>query len=196
MATLLWCVPKPKHNGFFKLFYASKCHPIVDIIPQSCVYPTLHYAYFILTSLLFSIIFWATSTTTEVTYIDAWVYSCPLSFILLFTAWANEDISSSGQELNHVSIFMTISAMTETGLNTVNLSTLNTFQQALLLVLMLMGSTMFVSWVVVIIRRRSLRGMKVMHQASSEEHAQSRNDYFRLAEYRALCLVCYRISFY
>ena len=38
------------------------------------------------------------------------------------------------------SLFFTVSAMTLAGLNTVNLSTLNTFQQSLLLVLIILGS--------------------------------------------------------
>jgi Trk-type K+ transport system membrane component len=38
-------------------------------------------------------------------------------------------------------LFLTVSAMTLAGLNTVNLSTLNTFQQILLLLLIMVGST-------------------------------------------------------
>lgn len=38
------------------------------------------------------------------------------------------------------SLFFTVSAMTLAGLNTVNLSTLNTFQQTLLFVLIMLGS--------------------------------------------------------
>jgi Trk-type K+ transport system membrane component len=39
------------------------------------------------------------------------------------------------------SLFLTVSAMTLAGLNTVNLSTVNTFQQILLLFLIMAGST-------------------------------------------------------
>jgi len=42
-------------------------------------------------------------------------------------------------------LFLATSAMTEAGLNTVNLLTLNTFQQAVLFVLIIMGSAIFVS---------------------------------------------------
>jgi hypothetical protein len=45
--------------------------------------------------------------------------------------------------------------MTEAGLNTINLSTLNTFQQILLFVLILMGSSIFVSISVVHIRKQA-----------------------------------------
>jgi hypothetical protein len=39
------------------------------------------------------------------------------------------------------SLFFTVSAMTLAGLNTVNLSNLNTFQQSMLFVLTMLGST-------------------------------------------------------
>jgi hypothetical protein len=56
------------------------------------------------------------------------------------------------------SLFFTVSAMTEAGLNTINLSELNTFQQFLLLLLILMGSSIWVSAWVVGVRRRAFRG--------------------------------------
>lgn len=51
--------------------------------------------------------------------------------------------------------FLTSSAMTEAGLNTVNLSTLNTFQQVILFLLIILGSAIFVSAFVVFVRLRS-----------------------------------------
>ena len=63
--------------------------------------------------------------------------------------------SSSSSTISYVdSLFMVVSAMTEAGLNTVNLSTLNMFQQVLLFVLMILGSSIWVSWLVVLLRRR------------------------------------------
>jgi len=53
------------------------------------------------------------------------------------------------------SIFLCISAMTESGLNTVNLSELNTWQQVIMFLLTIMGSTIFVSSFIVHIRRRA-----------------------------------------
>lgn len=50
------------------------------------------------------------------------------------------------------SLFMTVSGMTGAGLNTNNLSQLNTFQQVLLFVLILIGSPVFVSAIIVHIR--------------------------------------------
>lgn len=51
------------------------------------------------------------------------------------------------------SLFLTVSAMTLAGLNTVNLSELNSFQQSILFVLIMLGSAIFVSLMVVHVRR-------------------------------------------
>lgn len=53
------------------------------------------------------------------------------------------------------SLFLTISAMTGAGLNTINLSTLNTWQQVILFVLIGVGSPIFVSAFVVLVRKRA-----------------------------------------
>ena len=53
------------------------------------------------------------------------------------------------------SIFLTTSAMTLAGLNTVNLSSLNTFHQFLLFCLVQLGSAIFVSAFVVHVRRKA-----------------------------------------
>lgn len=50
-------------------------------------------------------------------------------------------------------LFLVVSAMTLAGLNTVNLSTLNTFQQIMLFLLIMLGSAIFVSAFVVQVRR-------------------------------------------
>ncbi|KAE8446307.1 hypothetical protein EG329_012054 [Mollisiaceae sp. DMI_Dod_QoI] len=77
-------------------------------------YITLHYTYFIFTTLLTSLIFWGTSTPQySISYTD--------------------------------SLFLVVSAMTEAGLNTVNLSQMTTFQQVLLWFLIVIGSSIFVS---------------------------------------------------
>jgi hypothetical protein len=69
------------------------------------------------------------------------------------------------------SIFFTVSAMTEAGLNTINLSTLNTFQQIILFILILMGSSIFVSISVVHVRRKAFehrfrREQRIRHTLS------------------------------
>ncbi|KAI6995489.1 TrkH-domain-containing protein [Hortaea werneckii] len=53
------------------------------------------------------------------------------------------------------SLFLTISAMTLAGLNTVNLSELNTFQQFLLFILIMLGSAIWVSSFVVLVRKHA-----------------------------------------
>ncbi|KAI4139963.1 MAG: hypothetical protein L6R39_006026 [Caloplaca ligustica] len=53
------------------------------------------------------------------------------------------------------SLFLAVSAMTMTGLNTVNLSEINTFQQFILFILLLLGSAITVSMVVVFVRLKA-----------------------------------------
>ncbi|RPD81556.1 TrkH-domain-containing protein [Lentinus tigrinus ALCF2SS1-7] len=54
-------------------------------------------------------------------------------------------------------LFLCYSALTVTGLSTVNLSTLTVFQQVILLVLMAVGNVTIVAWVMVLIRMRYFR---------------------------------------
>ena len=84
---------------------------------------TIHYTYFILTCLLFSVIFYGCSDPgRSITYTD--------------------------------SLFLVVSAMTEAGLNTVNLSQMTTGQQFILWFLILIGSSIFVSISTVLTRKR------------------------------------------
>jgi len=53
------------------------------------------------------------------------------------------------------SLFLVVSAMTLAGLNTVNLSILNTFQQVLLFILIILGSAILVSIAVVHVRKKA-----------------------------------------
>ncbi|KAI0762545.1 TrkH-domain-containing protein [Fomes fomentarius] len=54
-------------------------------------------------------------------------------------------------------LFLCYSALTVTGLNTVNVSTLTTFQQVILLLLMIMGNVTIIAWVMVLVRLRYFR---------------------------------------
>lgn len=83
---------------------------------------TLHYAYFIGTTLIASLIFWGASVPAK------------------SVGWWD-------------SLFMCMSAMTGSGLNTVNLSQLTTFQQVLLCVLMMLGSQVLVSYITIAFRK-------------------------------------------
>lgn len=98
-------------------------HQISLYLPP-CNFITLHYAYFIGTCLVSSIIFWGSSSPGKsVSYTD--------------------------------SLFLVVSAMTLAGLNTINLSELNTFQQFILFVLTLLGSAILVSIGVVHVRKKA-----------------------------------------
>jgi hypothetical protein len=88
-----------------------------------CNFITLHYAYFIVTCMIASVIFWGASTGPPIRYIDA--------------------------------LFLVVSAMTLSGLGSINLSIINTFQQVMLFVLIMMGSAIFVSAFVVHLRKRA-----------------------------------------
>ncbi|KAH8900548.1 TrkH-domain-containing protein [Thozetella sp. PMI_491] len=85
-------------------------------------YITLHYAYFIGTTIVATLIFWGTSAPA---YSIGW--------------WD--------------SMFMVMSALTASGLNTVNVSQLTTFQQVELCILMMMGSQVLVSYFTVAFRK-------------------------------------------
>lgn len=82
-----------------------------------------------------------------------WLYftsTCLLSAIIL---WGSATPHRSLEFTD--ALFLAVSAMTLAGLNTVNLSTLNTFQQFWLFLLIMLGSAIFVSAFVVWVRRAS-----------------------------------------
>ena len=80
----------------------------------------LHLAYFVVTSIFASAIFYASNGERRVSYTD--------------------------------SLFLCVSAMTISGLNTVNLSILTTWQQFILFSLMAIGSGVFISAITVFVR--------------------------------------------
>ncbi|KAI5294900.1 hypothetical protein KEM52_002905 [Ascosphaera acerosa] len=87
---------------------------------------TLHYAYYFFTVLLASVIIWGSSTPSHGVKVP-------------FTD----------------ALFLSVSAMTLSGLNTINLSDLNTFQQVVLFILTIIGSPVLVSAVVVMVRKQA-----------------------------------------
>jgi Trk-type K+ transport system membrane component len=75
------------------------------------------------------------------------------------------------------SLFLVIAAMTQAGMNTVNLSSLNTFQQCILALLIICGNQISVSAVVVWVRKGSFE--KRFKQAAELERQQAeRNGLF------------------
>lgn len=85
---------------------------------------TIHYAYFILGSLICSAIFWGSNERRgNIHYVD--------------------------------SLYLVVSAFTNTGLNSVNLSELTTWQQVLLWILFIVGSPIWVSFWTVMARKHA-----------------------------------------
>lgn len=75
------------------------------------------------------------------------------------------------------SLFLVIAAMTQCGMNTVNLSSLNTFQQCVLALLIICGNQISISAVVVWVRKRAFE--KRFEQAAELERQQAeRNGLF------------------
>ncbi|KAF2660376.1 TrkH-domain-containing protein [Lophiostoma macrostomum CBS 122681] len=83
---------------------------------------TLHYAYFITTTIVATLIFWGSSSPAK------------------SISWWD-------------SMFMCMSAVTGSGLNTINVSQLTTFQQVVLVILMIIGSQVLVSYFTVAFRK-------------------------------------------
>jgi hypothetical protein len=109
-------------NFFQDLKENERVNRITSLLPP-LNFITVHYSYFILTSMIFSVIFWGSSDPAKsISYTD--------------------------------SLFLVVSAMTEAGLNTVNLSQMTTFQQVLLWILIIIGSNIFVSISTVLTRKR------------------------------------------
>ncbi|KAF1973752.1 TrkH-domain-containing protein [Bimuria novae-zelandiae CBS 107.79] len=78
------------------------------------------------------------------------IFTCLLASVIFWGA------STPARSVSYTdSLFLVVSAMTLAGLNTVNLSTLNTFQQCMLFFLILLGSAILVSGFVVHVRLRS-----------------------------------------
>ncbi|EFQ30904.1 cation transporter [Colletotrichum graminicola] len=100
---------------------------------------TLHYAYFIGTTLLASVIFYVSSSPHgSIGYVD--------------------------------SLFLVVSAMTEAGLNTVNLSEMTVWQQVMLWLLIIVGSSVWVSiWTVLARKHVFEKSLREVVQASDEE---------------------------
>ncbi|KAK7549418.1 potassium transport protein-like protein 1 [Phyllosticta paracitricarpa] len=76
------------------------------------------------------------------------------SLIVYGEGLANDPRQINGSRLRYIdALYLCCSAMTTTGLNTVNLGSLTGFQQAVLCILLIIGNIPFVSFFVVVIRR-------------------------------------------
>lgn len=122
----------------------SRIHQAIAVHLPPANFITLHYAYFIGTCLLSSIVFWGSSTPPRsISYTD--------------------------------SLFLTVSAMTLAGLNTINLSQTNTWQQILLFFLIMLGSTIFVSFAILTVRQRAFerRFETIIEERRRQKRARS-----------------------
>ncbi|KAL1963902.1 hypothetical protein VTN77DRAFT_7708 [Rasamsonia byssochlamydoides] len=117
----------------------SLVRSVRDVLPP-LNFLTLHYIYFIMMGLLWSVVFWGASEPFQsVSYTD--------------------------------SLFLCVSAMTGAGLNTINLSILTSFQQAMLFALILLGHPILISSTVLLVRKRAFeskfKGIVKEHAARS-----------------------------
>ncbi|BCS06118.1 potassium transporter [Aspergillus luchuensis IFO 4308] len=126
---------------------------------------TLHYVYFIATSLICSVIFWGSSTPRRsVSYTD--------------------------------SLFLCISAMTGAGLNTVDLSSLNSFQQSILFALLLLGHAILISITVLFVRmgafQAKFKGISLERARKAFEQQGILHGRAHKVEHQAISLQCAR----
>ncbi|KAL9030936.1 MAG: hypothetical protein Q9196_000983 [Gyalolechia fulgens] len=99
----------------------------------------------------------------------AYFVGVPLLASLIF--WGS---STPAKSISYVdSLYLVVSAMSLTGLNTVNLSGLNTFQQIILFLLIMLGSTILVSFAVVFVR---LKAFERRFQTVVEEEKRKQKD--------------------
>ena len=85
--------------------------------------------------------------------------------------------STPSRSVNYVdSLFLVVSGMTLAGLNTINLSELNTFQQFILFVLILLGSAIWVSIAMVYVRRKSFERKFKSVVATGRQRRRDRNN--------------------
>ncbi|KAK7520474.1 cation transport protein-domain-containing protein [Phyllosticta citriasiana] len=102
------------------------------------------------------------------------LFTCLLSAIIFWGA------STPAKSVNFTdAIFLCVSAMTLTGLNTVNLSELNTFQQFMLFFLIVIGSGIFVSSFVLLVRKRAFEA-KIHKVVQAEKAKQAKSRRFSL----------------
>ncbi|KAK8208556.1 cation transport protein-domain-containing protein [Phyllosticta capitalensis] len=102
------------------------------------------------------------------------IFTCLISAIIFWGA------STPARSVNFTdSVFLCVSAMTLTGLNTVNLSELNTFQQFMLFFLIMIGSAIFVSSFVLLVRKRAFEA-KIHTVVEQKKAEQSKHPRFSL----------------
>ncbi|KAJ5991804.1 hypothetical protein N7451_007528 [Penicillium sp. IBT 35674x] len=103
------------------------------------------------------------------------IVTCLISSVIFYLA------STPWKSVSYVdAIFLCVSAMTGAGLNTVDLSTLNTFQQVILFILLIMGSVIFISIPVLVVRKRAFEAK--LQVVSDEREASRQASIFELRD--------------
>ncbi|RTE77832.1 hypothetical protein BHE90_007715 [Fusarium euwallaceae] len=107
--------------------------------------------------------------TTHYAY---FIVICLISSVIF---WRSSDSTSPISYTD--SLFLVVSAMTEAGLNTVNLSALTTWQQTILFLLIMLGSTIWVSMWTVLARKHVFekRFDDIVRIEIARSHSQRRN---------------------
>ncbi|THX88033.1 TrkH-domain-containing protein [Aureobasidium pullulans] len=96
------------------------------------------------------------------------MFTCLLAAVIFWASSTDTHVEFTD------ALFLCVSAMTEAGLNTVNLSELNTWQQIMLFALIFVGSAIFVSNFVLQVRRRAFE-RKFISIIESRKRKQRRN---------------------
>ena len=117
------------------------------------------------------------------------VHSPPLNFITLhyayfigvclFSSLVFWGASTPPRSVSYTdSLFLTVSAMTLAGLNTINLSQINTFQQFILFLLIILGSAIWVSIAVVHVRRKAFerRFKSIVEEERQQRRTRNRSN--------------------
>ncbi len=99
-----------------------------------------------------------------------WIYFVTTCLFCSVIFWASAKPHGSVSYTD--SLFLVVAAMSLAGMNSVNLSSLNTFQQAMLCCLMVFGSQIFVSFLVVHFRKRAFQEQFEKAAQEQEKRAQ------------------------
>ncbi len=99
-----------------------------------------------------------------------WIYFVTTCLFSSVVFWASSKPHGSVSYTD--SLFLVVAAMSLAGMNSVNLSSLNTFQQAMLCCLMVFGSQIFVSFLVVHFRKRAFPAQFEVAAQAQEKKAQ------------------------
>lgn len=105
-----------------------------------------------------------------------WTYILTISIVSSIILWCSSTPRGSVAYVD--SLFLIVAATTQAGLNTINLGSLNTFQQCVILLHIIIGNPIFVSAFVVHVRKHAFhrRFKKIAKENEALEKSQSSGD--------------------